>query len=125
MNLKSLLASLVIASTSVVASAENDVYGTVSELITRTGPNGDHQIYFRMDVNKSFSNFEDCAADRENLIWTLDVTSPVLSAQYDLIRKSYIKKRPLRVIGYPDFCESGDFYADKVFELSPWNWQRK
>lgn len=125
MKLTKLIASAALAASCFAANAANDVYGVVSEIITRTGPNGDHQIYFRMEVDKAFSQFESCVADTEHMVWRIDVTSPVLDAQYDLIKKSYIKKKSLRVIGYDDVCDSGDVYSDKVFELSPYNWKSR
>ncbi|WP_199609586.1 hypothetical protein [Flocculibacter collagenilyticus] len=103
-------------------NAANDVYGTVSQIITRSGDNGDTSIYFRMDVMKDNSSFENCVIDEDSLIWHLDLDSPVVKYQYELIEKSYSNKLPLRIVGHDNVCNKGRVYSDKVFELSPWSW---
>lgn len=121
--LKKLMVSAAVAASCMTVSAANDVYGVVSQFITRSGPNNDHQVYFRMEVDKDYSSFEHCVEDRAHLIWTVDVESPVFDAQFDLLKQSYMNKQKLRVTGYSDVCDAGDVYSDKVYELSPYNWK--
>ena len=109
--------------TSMQSFAANDVYGHVSELIVRSGDNGDNAIYFRVDVMKDYSTFESCMVDAENMTWELDLSSPVLSQQYQLLQRSYSEKLALRIIGYNNVCDSESADSDKVFEVSPWSWE--
>lgn len=110
---------------SLSASAANDVYGTVSELITRSGENGDNSIYFRLNVIKEDSTFESCVVDGRTMTWELDLSSPVSEYQYDIIKTSYIEQLPVRIIGYDNLCSNGYVYSDKIFELSPWSWEQR
>ncbi len=107
---------------SVSANAANDVYGTVSELITRSGNNGDTSLYFRLNVISENSSFESCVVDGNTLTWTLDLSSPVATFQYDIIKKSFVDQLPVRIIGYDNVCDNGNTDSDKIFELSPWSW---
>jgi len=112
----------VFAIASLSVSAANDVYGTVSELVTRSGAEGDQSVYFRMNVITENSSFASCISDGNNLIWDLNLKSQVTKFQYDLLLKSYTQKLPIRIIGHDDVCENGNTSTDKVFELSPWSW---
>lgn len=107
---------------SVSANAANDVYGTVSELITRSGDNGDTSLYFRLNVISENSSFESCVVDGNTLTWALDLPSPVATFQYDIIKKSFVDQLPVRIIGYDNVCDNGNTDSDKIFELSPWSW---
>lgn len=115
------LASLGLLSASV--SAANDVYGTVSEFVMRSGENGDTSLYFRLDVISENSTFESCIVDGKTLTWHLDLSSPVANYQYDIIKSSYADKLPVRIIGHDTVCANGNTDSDKIFELSPWSWQ--
>ena len=121
MNVKK-LGLTVLALTSLSASAANDVYGTVSELITRSGDNSDNAIYFRMNVMTDYATFESCVVDGTSLVWYVDLNNPVTSYQYDLLLKSYTQKLPIRLTGQNNVCENGNTDSDKIFELSPWSW---
>lgn len=101
------------------ALASNDVYGSVSEMITRSGGDGDTLLYFRLNVDTASSQFEDCVVDSGSLVWEVDLSSPVADIQYDILKRSYIEQRSVRVIGYDDVCANGQAYSDKIFELSP------
>lgn len=105
-----------------LANAANDVYGTVSELITRSGENGDNLVYFRLNVMSDYSSFESCVSDGDNLVWEMDLTSPVADYQYDIIKTSYAEQLPVRVIGDEAVCSDNEAYSDRIFELSPWAW---
>ncbi|NUZ09798.1 hypothetical protein HUZ36_03275 [Pseudoalteromonas sp. McH1-7] len=107
---------------SLSVSAANDVYGTVDQLITRSGANGDHAVYFRIEVMKEHSNFETCIANGDELTWQLDLSSPVAQYQFDILKKSYSERLPVRIIGHEDVCANGEAQSDKIFELSPWSW---
>jgi len=115
------LVSLTLLSASV--SAANDVYGTVSELVMRSGDNGDTSLYLRLDVMSENSTFESCVIDGKTLTWHLDLSSPVANYQYDIVKTSYAEKLPVRIIGHDSVCENGNTDSDKIFELSPWSWQ--
>jgi len=121
MKLKGLLLALASLASS-NALAANDAYGTVSELITRSGADGDNAIYFRLNVIQENSTFESCILDGGNLTWVLDLSSPVANYQYELLQKSYAEQLPVRLIGYDDVCDDGQTDTDKIFELSPWSW---
>jgi hypothetical protein len=122
MKLKGLLLAA-LSMSSMQSFAANDVYGHVSELIVRSGNEGDNAIYFRIDVIKENSTFETCIIDGNNMTWDLDLTSPVLNHQYQLIQRSYSEKLPLRIVGHKDVCANENVDSDKVFELSPWSWE--
>ncbi|WP_462173464.1 hypothetical protein [Pseudoalteromonas xiamenensis] len=104
------------------AFAANDVYGTVSEVITRSGPNGDNALYFRLLPIENSAHFESCIVDGPSMTWHVSLESPVANYQYQLIMKSYTEQLPVRIIGQDDVCSQGNTSSDSVFELSPWSW---
>ncbi|WMN61373.1 hypothetical protein NI389_08330 [Pseudoalteromonas xiamenensis] len=104
------------------AFAANDVYGTVSEVITRSGPNGDNALYFRIAPIENNAHFESCIVDGQSMTWHIDLDSAVANFQYQLIMKSYTEQLPVRVIGQDNVCSEGNTSSDSVFELSPWSW---
>lgn len=113
---------LIMSFLSTSVSAANDVYGTVDELYIRSGGDDDSYLAFRINVLNDISNFESCVIDRNNLVWKVDVSSPVSKYQYDIIKESYTNKLPIRIIGQHKLCDKGNVYSDKVYELSPWIW---
>ncbi|WP_281557071.1 hypothetical protein [Thalassomonas sp. RHCl1] len=121
MNFKG-IALAVAAMASVNAYAANDVYGTVSEIHLRSGDNGDHGIYVRLDVMKDYSTFESCIVDGSTMTWDLDMSSPVMAQQYQMLQRSYSEKLPVVISGFADVCANGNTNSDKIFELSPWSW---
>ncbi len=125
MNLRTAITTLfVLLSTSLSwsVSAENDVYGTVSEVVARSGESDDTSVYIRLDVIEENSVFADCVLDGATLAWELDLTSPVAQYQYGILQKSYLDKLPVRIVGQENICDNGDTNVDKIYELSPWAW---
>lgn len=117
---ESALAILLLASLPV--NAANDVYGTVSEIITRSTTGHENLLYFRLNVMESNSSFESCVVDGNRLTWMLALSTNVTDFQYDIIKKSYIEQLPVRITGHNDVCINGNTDSDKIFELSPWGW---
>ncbi|WDE07583.1 hypothetical protein SG34_012245 [Thalassomonas viridans] len=119
MNFKGIALALA-AFTSVNAYAANTVYGTVSEINLRSGDNGDHAIYVRLDVMQENSTFESCIVDGGSMTWHLDLSSPVMAQQYQLLQRSHSEKLPVVLTGFENVCANGNTNTDKIFELSPW-----
>ena len=103
--------------------AANDVYGTVSEITHRSqSAQQDHAVYVRLSVSQDATSVAECAQSPANLVWFLDLSSPVAQYQYDLLHTSYKEQLPVRVIGNPDVCADGPTDIDTIIEISPWSW---
>ncbi|TMP44365.1 hypothetical protein CWB96_05980 [Pseudoalteromonas citrea] len=118
------LCSLVLLAISTFsASAKNDLTGVVSEVHTRSGnSDGDHSIYFRLEVDNKHSTFAHCLSEGTTVTWHLNPDSVVFQQQYNLVMRSYTEQLPVRVSGQSDVCNSTHISSDKVFELSPIHW---
>ncbi|KAF7764997.1 hypothetical protein PCIT_b1117 [Pseudoalteromonas citrea] len=105
------------------ANAMNDLTGVVGEVHTRSGnSDGDHSIYFRLEVDNEGSTFANCLSEGTTVTWELNPQSPVFQQQYNLVMRSYTEQLPVRVSGQRDVCNSTYINSDKVFELSPIHW---
>ncbi|NRD75325.1 hypothetical protein HQQ94_19270 [Shewanella sp. VB17] len=117
-------AALILASiVSVNASAANKVYGSVSELITRSGDkDSPAKIYFRLKlINPESSTVEKCMTNGADIDWNIDGSNPIINIQYQMLKESYENKTYLAVSGQNDVCEGGDKYYDNVFEMNTWS----
>ncbi|MDP5214684.1 hypothetical protein ORJ66_16665 [Pseudoalteromonas tunicata] len=103
--------------------AANDVYGTVSEINHRSNSaQNDHSVYIRLALSEAATSTAQCAQSAANLIWHLDLTSPVANYQYELLKTSYKEQLPVRIIGQADVCANGPTDYDTIIEISPWSW---
>jgi len=107
---------------SINAIAENTVYGSVSELITRSGDKtSGPSIYFRLNlINPESSTIESCMSEGDNITWYIDVSTPIIDIQYQMLKESYKNKTYLHLSGQDDVCANGDTSYDNVFEISTW-----
>lgn len=114
---------VLLAVSTFAANAKNELTGVVSEVHTRSGnSDGDHSIYFRLEVDNERSKFANCLSEGTTVTWYLDPQSVVFHQQYNLVMRSYTEKLPLSVSGQHDVCSSTHINSDKVFELSPSHW---
>jgi hypothetical protein len=121
---KTLSALLVMTSMAFAAPtiAQNDVYGTVSDIYYRAGndTNDPARLYFRMNVSNGTA--ESCMSNGTEIVWDVNLDTKVSPHIIALLEKSRAETKVVRVLGMHNVCESGaSAYSDTVFEIMP-NW---
>jgi hypothetical protein len=120
-NLLLTLALVMTTSFTTSAFAQNDVYGSVSEIHYRAGntTNDPSQLYFRLNVTGG--NTEPCMLNGTNITWNVDLDSKLHGQIISLLEKSREETKEIRVLGMHNVCDGSVTESDTVFEISP-NW---